>query len=101
MLHRLDGPAVEWPNGTKLWYVNDKRHRIDGPAVVHPSGHKEWWVDGKRHRVDGPAIIDPETNKESWYINGKQYEEKAFKDYIAKLKEIEKGSKEAGANLDF
>ena len=23
--HREDGPAVEWPNGTKFWYLNDKR----------------------------------------------------------------------------
>ena len=23
-LHREDGPAVEYPDGTKLWYYNDK-----------------------------------------------------------------------------
>ena len=24
ILHRLDGPAIIWPNGTKLWYVDGK-----------------------------------------------------------------------------
>lgn len=24
-LHRTDGPAVEYSNGTKWWYLNDKR----------------------------------------------------------------------------
>ncbi len=25
--HRVDGPAVEWDNGTKEWYVDDKEYR--------------------------------------------------------------------------
>ena len=29
-LHRDDGPAVEWSNGTKSWYQNGLRHRTDG-----------------------------------------------------------------------
>jgi len=24
-LHRLDGPAVEWPDGDKEWYVDGKK----------------------------------------------------------------------------
>ena len=23
-------------------------HRLDGPAVEHPNGCREWWVDGER-----------------------------------------------------
>ena len=45
LLHRTDGPAVEWSNGSKYWWVNDKLHRIDGPAVERASGSKYWWVD--------------------------------------------------------
>ena len=44
-LHRLDGPAIEQPNGTKAWYVNGERHRLDGPAIEHAGGHKEWFVN--------------------------------------------------------
>ena len=45
--HRLDGPAIEWADGTKLWYVDGKCHRIDGPAYEGASGDKVWYVDGK------------------------------------------------------
>ena len=46
-LHRTDGPAVVYANGTKYWWQNGLRHRIDGPAVELPSGGKEWWINGK------------------------------------------------------
>jgi hypothetical protein len=45
--HRLDGPAIEWANGHKEWWVNGKLHRLDGPAIEYKYGHKEWWVNGK------------------------------------------------------
>ena len=44
--HRLDGPAVEWADGSKAWYVNGKLHRLDGPAVEYADGGKAWYVDG-------------------------------------------------------
>lgn len=34
MLHREDGPAVEWKDGSEEWYINDVLHREDGPAVI-------------------------------------------------------------------
>ena len=46
-LHRTDGPAVEYANGDKEWYVNDKLHRTDGPAVEYADGIKGWWVNGR------------------------------------------------------
>ena len=48
-LHRLDGPAVEWPDGTKMWYQNGLYHRLDGPAVEYADGYKEWWVEDKQY----------------------------------------------------
>jgi hypothetical protein len=39
-LHREDGPAVEYTDGSTGWYLNDKLHREDGPAV-------EWWLNDK------------------------------------------------------
>jgi len=44
--HRTAGPAVEWKNGNKAWYINGDRHRIDGPAVEWTNGYKEWWING-------------------------------------------------------
>ena len=45
--HRVDGPAVIWPNGTKSWYINGKRHRTDGPASVCPNGDQYWYHHGR------------------------------------------------------
>jgi hypothetical protein len=30
--------------------------RTDGPAVEYPHGSKEWWRNGRLHREDGAAI---------------------------------------------
>ena len=46
-LHRDDGPAVLWADGTKLWYQNGLRHRTDGAAVEWPSGNKAWYINGE------------------------------------------------------
>ncbi len=47
--HREDGPAIEYANGYKAWWVNDKLHRIDGPAIEYADGSKEWYIKGKRY----------------------------------------------------
>ncbi len=70
--HRLDGPAVEWANGSKAWYVNDKLHRLDGPAIKYFNGTKEWYVNGKRHRYGAPAIEYADGGKE-WLVDGKYH----------------------------
>jgi hypothetical protein len=46
-LHREDGPAMEYVDGSKFWYQNDKLHREDGPAVVNVNGIKRWYINGK------------------------------------------------------
>ena len=59
ILHREDGPAIEWSDGTKFWCINGKYHREDGPAIEWANGSKEW------------------------YINGVEYTKEAFDKYIA------------------
>ncbi len=71
-LHRVNGPAIEWANGDKSWYLNGKLHRIDGPAAEGIDGHKSWYLNGKRHRTDGPAIEWANGDKE-WYLNGRRH----------------------------
>ena len=46
ILHRTDGPAIEYPDGNKQWVVNGVLHRLDGPAVVYASGFGLWYVNG-------------------------------------------------------
>jgi len=70
-LHRIEGPAIERADGSKMWYVNDQRHRIDGPAVEYADGDKYWYQNGQRHRLDGPAVEWVDGGKE-WYIEGER-----------------------------
>ena len=67
--HREDGPAFEYDNGDKEWYLNGQQHREDGPAVEYGNGYKEWWLNGKLHRVDGPAV-EHNNGYKAWYLNG-------------------------------
>ena len=70
-LHRIDGPARIWTDGSREWYLNGKRHRDDGPAVIWSDGHEEWYVHGQRHRVDGPAVIYL-NGLQKWWVNGQE-----------------------------
>ena len=74
ILHREDGPAIEYADGDKEWWINGKLHREDGPAVEYENGDKEWYLNGKRHREDGPAIEYANGSK-AWWINGKRHRE--------------------------
>ena len=46
-LHRVDGPAIEWADGDKSWYLNGEFHRIDGPAIEWADGYKAWYLNGE------------------------------------------------------
>ena len=69
-LHREDGPARIYADGSREWWLNGKRHREDGPAFIGADGTKSWWLNGELHREDGPAFIYADGTKE-WYVNGK------------------------------
>jgi|TARA_R110000851_G_scaffold169814_1_gene316109 hypothetical protein len=42
--HRTDGPAIEWVDGDKWWFLNGEQHRIDGPAIECMDGSTQWWL---------------------------------------------------------
>lgn len=75
-LHRLNGPALIWHNGSQSWYYNGKRHRTDGPAYEGHAGYLAWYLHGKRHRIDGPAIIRPDDGVNpkiiEWWVHGEE-----------------------------
>ena len=77
VLHNEDGPAIEYQNGDKSWYIDGELHREDGPAVEYPDGTKYWYINGKRHNENGPAVVHANGNKE-WYLNGKEITESEF-----------------------
>jgi hypothetical protein len=69
-LHREDGPAVEWANGDRDWFINGKYHRVDGPALEMVGVGGEWYIDDRLHRIGGPAVDIP-NRLLSWYVDGK------------------------------
>lgn len=72
--HREDGPAIEYADGTKSWWINGKRHRIDGPAIEYSYGGKWWFQYGMFHREDGPAVEEVDQVNNSYYYKDKLYE---------------------------
>jgi hypothetical protein len=66
-------------HNTIRWWLNAKGqfHRLDGPARQWADGDKEWWVEGDLHRLDGPAC-DYVTFSKQWFIAGKQLTQRQF-----------------------
>jgi hypothetical protein len=85
--HREDGPAVEWADGTKFWWLNGKYHREDGPAVEYSNGTKIWYLNGKLHREDGPAVEWASGNK-FWYLSGQPLSKEEWEKRTGKKKTI-------------
>jgi hypothetical protein len=81
LLHREDGPAIEFASGALHWYSNDKIHRVGSPAIINPNGYAAWYIDGKRHREDGPAI-EFSNGEKAWYINGVKIDVKTQREFI-------------------
>lgn len=70
-VHRDDGPAVEYPDGTSTWYKHGALHRLEGPAHADSEG-EVWYKDGKMHRDGGPAQVKY-GHGESWLTNGQYH----------------------------
>ena len=85
-LHRDEGPAVEWADGSKGWFQNGQYHRTDGPAIERADGTKLWYQNDQLHRIDGPAVECRDGDKR-WYINGKRLTEAEFSQLVSEMSE--------------
>jgi hypothetical protein len=81
-LHREDGPAIEYANGDKAWYLNGKNHRENGPAVENAYGYKAWYIHGELHREDGPAVEYADGTK-YWHLNGEKLSKEKWKEKVS------------------
>lgn len=72
LLHREDGPAIEWSTGAESWYYEGVRHRADGPAFkLSEDGKRNWWLNGEEtsaHEVF-EQMTDDQKEKAAWEIN--------------------------------
>lgn len=66
-----------------FWYYNDELHREDGPALEDRLGNKAWYQYGLLHHINGPAI-EYKDGKKQWYIEGVEYTQEAFNQYLIK-----------------
>jgi len=57
-VHREDGPAVTWTDGSQFWYQNGEYHREDGPAILYQNGIKEWWLEGDEYHNEVLWMIE-------------------------------------------
>jgi len=73
-LHRTDGPALVWEDGSHMWLLHGKLHRDNGPAVTHANGRQSWYCKGYLHRTDGPAVENADGTCQ-WWLNGVQVDE--------------------------
>ena len=35
--------------GGRAWYINDVLHREDGPAIEYANGNRYWYINGKEY----------------------------------------------------
>lgn len=63
IVHRENGPAVEWWSGGKAYWINGKKHRLDGPAVIRFNNEVEWWIEGERLSLEKEKLLN------IWYEN--------------------------------
>ena len=83
----MEQPKLEIDDvGSKRWILpNGNPHRIDGPAIEYADGTKYWYQNGNRHRTDGPAI-EWFGGTKSYYLNDKKYTEEEFEVEMLKKK---------------
>ena len=76
ILHREDGPAVEYNNGIKFWYLHGKRHRADGPAVDIADSFKS-----KDYSIFQNSIFN-QYQEDMYFYMGKRYFVKNTKEFM-------------------
>lgn len=69
-------------NGDLCYYKDGNLHREDGPAVEFLNGTKEWYLKGKLYWVDGPAIERTSGQQDEYFINGAEV---VFADFVDRL----------------
>ena len=77
-------------DGDKYYHSDEEmsiRHREDGPAIEYSDGSKSWWINNTLHRKDGPARESADGSK-VWCLNGIKYSEEEFNEKMKPSKKI-------------
>lgn len=93
MSEYIKNGRYEDKNGNVEWYKDGLLHRENGPALEYSIGTKIWCLNGKRHREDGPAFewfFKWFSGGQAWYLHGIEYTEDEFNKWLEKKKLNEK-----------
>jgi hypothetical protein len=80
--HREDGPSVIYLNagysgGSKMWHRNGMLHRDDGPAVEFGDGRRSWYISGYRLTEEefnnAPEVCSKSYDGKIVEVDGKKY----------------------------
>lgn len=69
----LPNGKMECSWGGTIWFKDKKVHRDNGPAIEFPDGSWTHYANGRASREDGPAHFCAITKSISWCLGGKTY----------------------------
>ena len=76
--------VVNPATGTRRYYNHaNQLHREDGPAVIYHNGTRKWLLNGMPHRTDGPAVESGSYCE--WHIWGTRYTEEKYRQRLKTL----------------
>lgn len=52
VIHRDDGPAITWDDGSRFWYYDGVNHNENGPSVIYANGQMHWHYHGSNWDFD-------------------------------------------------
>ena len=55
-------------DGTKIWRTDGKVHRLDGPAIEYPCGHIAWYLNDRRYTFDEFLELTPISPEEKFML---------------------------------
>jgi len=67
-------------NGSKVWRLNGKLHREDGPAYEWVDGTKEWWING--NYISNSCAIELPNGTKYYTFEGKLMTEQEWLDRV-------------------
>ena len=71
--------------GTARYYCNGQLHREDGPAIEYTNGSNSWYFHGLLHREDGPAVINADGTM-IWYYNYSMVDVSSNEEFLRLMK---------------
>jgi hypothetical protein len=67
-VEQSDGSYIN-PTGYIIWYEpNGEEHRVDGPAVTYPDGNTYWYLHGTRYPFDEWLKQTPITDEQKLLV---------------------------------